>query len=147
MKKQYKDKAVKILEEYGSREKKRNTPERRIILKTAYSTDECFSLQWLEEKLKKDNYTVSKATLYNAMEKFMLLKLFVELSLGDNRLTYSHTIGAENRVTLKCTEPKCNSVTNHEMPELDDLRKLVEKRYGFTTRSHSFVMHGTCKKH
>lgn len=149
MKEQSIDEAVTILQKYGSEAKKRNTPERVAILRVAYSTDKTFSMQWLEDQLKKDSYTntISLASVYNAMKIFVTCKLFVEMSLGDNRLSFSHTVGAKNRIILKCTEPNCNSVVNRELPEVEELRQLLKKRYGFTTNTHAIVMNGKCDKH
>lgn len=70
-------KARQTLTNYLEENKCRKTPERFAILDAVYAMDGHFSLEELGEKMEQDNFRVSKATLYNAVNLFMKLRLVV----------------------------------------------------------------------
>ena len=70
-------KAKQTLVNYLEENKCRKTPERFAILDTVYSMDGHFTLEELGERMENDNFRVSRATLYNAVNLFMKLRLVV----------------------------------------------------------------------
>lgn len=55
----------------------RKTPERFAILDAVYKMNGHFTLEELGAKMEHDNFRVSRATLYNAVNLFMKLRLVV----------------------------------------------------------------------
>ena len=55
----------------------RKTPERYAILDAIYQINGHFTLEELGAKMEEDNFRVSKATLYNAINLFINLRLVV----------------------------------------------------------------------
>ena len=55
----------------------RKTPERFAILDTIYTMNGHFTLEQLGEQMEKNNFRVSRATLYNAIHLFIKLRLVV----------------------------------------------------------------------
>jgi len=69
--------ARETLETYLEENKKRKTPERFAILEAIYNINGHFTLEELGAKMEADNFRVSQATLYNAINLFMQLRLVV----------------------------------------------------------------------
>ena len=80
MKGNIKKKAREILDSYLELRSHRKTPERYAILDAVYSMDGHFSLEELDARLGKDNFRVSRATLYNTMRLFLELRLVIRRS-------------------------------------------------------------------
>lgn len=83
MKGNIKKKAREILDSYLELRSHRKTPERYAILDAVYSMDGHFSLEELDARLGKDNFRVSRATLYNTMRLFLELRLVIRHRLQD----------------------------------------------------------------
>ncbi len=66
-----------ILDEYLEANNHRKTSERYAILDAVYDMREHFSLDELGAALEKNNFRVSRATLYNTMRLFIELRLVV----------------------------------------------------------------------
>ena len=69
--------ARQTLTSYLEENKRRKTPERYAILDAIYNINGHFTLEELGSKMEADNFRVSKATLYNAINLFMQLRLVV----------------------------------------------------------------------
>ena len=84
MKESNKAAARQILAKYLDENKLRKTPERFAVLDAVYSFNGHFSIQELSEKIEKDFFPISRATLYNALNLFVNLRLVVchRLSMG-----------------------------------------------------------------
>ena len=72
-----KDKVRGILDSYLETNNYRKTTERFAILDAVYDMQRHFSLEELGKKMSKDNFRVSRATLYNTMRLFIELRLVV----------------------------------------------------------------------
>lgn len=70
-------KARQTLTSYLEENKLRKTPERYAILDAIYHINGHFTLEELGAKMEADNFRVSKATLYNALNLFMQIRLVV----------------------------------------------------------------------
>ncbi len=55
----------------------RKTPERFAILETVYKMNGHFTLEELGARMEHDNFRVSRATLYNAINLFLKLRIVV----------------------------------------------------------------------
>ena len=66
------------LTSYLEENKRRKTPERFAILEAIYSMNGHFTLEELGEQMEKNNFRVSRATLYNAIHLFIQLRLVVK---------------------------------------------------------------------
>ena len=67
-----------ILEDYLVANKCRRTPERYAILDAIYSLKGHFTINELNDELLKNNFRVSRATLYNALKLFISMHLVVK---------------------------------------------------------------------
>jgi Fur family ferric uptake transcriptional regulator len=103
-----KSKAAKILADFLVEKGKRKTPERFAILNSVYSMRGHFSLEELSEEMEKNNFRVSKATLYNTMNLLLTVMLVVKHNI-DNITKYEATFINGNHCHQICTN--CGKVT------------------------------------
>ena len=103
-----KSKAAKILADFLVEKGKRKTPERFAILNSVYSMRGHFSLEELSEEMEKNNFRVSKATLYNTMNLLLTVRLVVKHNI-DNITKYEATFINGNHCHQICTN--CGKVT------------------------------------
>ncbi len=66
------------LTNYLEENKLRKTPERYAILDTIFKINGNFTLDELSEKMEREAFRVSRATLYNAIKLFIKLRLVVK---------------------------------------------------------------------
>jgi Fur family ferric uptake transcriptional regulator len=82
MKENVKSTVRQILTSYLESNHYRRTPERYAVLDNIYSFNGQFSIDQLDEKLKEQNFPVSRATLYNTVKLFLKLRLIVRHRIG-----------------------------------------------------------------
>jgi len=94
--------AVKgVLTEYLEQKKLRKTPERFAILDAIYSQNQHFTIRELGLWLEENRFPVSIATLYNAINLFMQLKL-VECHKLHTTTVYEASYGNGNVIRQIC---------------------------------------------
>lgn len=133
-------KARDVLTAYMEAMGHRKTPERYALLDAVYGFDGHFTLKELEAKLEKENFHVSRATIYNSMKLFLELRLVIRHRfIGDTR--YEARYDEESHIHQVCT--MCGKVT-----ELDD--RAVEQAIGaiktprFRKDGYSLYVYGVC---
>ena len=123
----------KVLDEYLEVNHHRKTPERYAILEAVYSLPGHFTLEELGAHLEKNNFRVSRATLYNAMRLFLELRLVVRHRLQDGT-KYEASYANSNHSHQICT--LCGKVTEVKSPQINQaINDMHLKRFrkdGFT---------------
>lgn len=104
-----------ILTNYLEQNHRRKSPERYAVLEAVYGMNGRFTLDELSDTMEKDNFRVSRATLYSSMKLFIELKLVVRHSSISNTL-YEACYAAESHLYQVCTD--CGKVTEIVLPEI-----------------------------
>src|SRR3712207_4688837 len=117
-------KARRILESYLEENKLRKTPERYAILDAIYQMKGVFTLEELSLLLAKDNFRVSRATLYNNIRFFLKLRLVVRHTFMEGT-KYSAGLVKQNLCHQICTV--CGEVKEIQIPAV--MRAVGEARY------------------
>lgn len=129
-----------ILTKYLDENKLRKTPERFAVLDAVYSFNDHFSIQELSEKIEKDYFPVSRATLYNALNLFVILRLVVchRLSIGTK---YEACYANNSHCHQVCTI--CGKVSETKAPKVETaIEETHLKR--FRRDSFSLYIYGVC---
>lgn len=104
-----------ILTSYLELNKLRKTPERYAILDAVYDINGHFTLDELSDILEKENFRVSRATLYNTMKLFIELRLVIRHRfIGQTK--YEACYHNANHIHQVCTI--CGSVTEVDSLEI-----------------------------
>jgi len=130
----------RVLASYLEENKNRKTPERFAILNAVYSFNKHFTLQELNERLEKENFRVSRATLYNTINLLMNLHLVMCHRLQACTV-YEACYASNNHCHSICTA--CGKVTE---VKADSVVAAVDGTHlnRFRKEGFSLYIYGVC---
>lgn len=118
----------------------RKTLGRYDILKEIYFMDSHFEVEELYLNLKKKNYHISRATIYNTVELLLQCGLIVKHSFGKKAGSYEKAYGGNKHDHLICLN--CNDAIEFEEAAIDDIISKIGELYKFQISHHSFTIYG-----
>jgi Fur family ferric uptake transcriptional regulator len=138
---------IKEAEELFSRflEKKdlKLTSQRRTILRQAIQTPGHFSAEELLKFSKKQDPTVSKATVYRTLALLKESGILEEHDFGEDKSFYERAQGRRHHDHLICV--KCGKIIEFENDPIERLQDSEAKRHSFKIVYHSLKIFGFCK--
>ncbi|MCX6181826.1 MAG: transcriptional repressor [Bacteroidetes bacterium] len=135
-------KVKQIFSAYLEQHSHRKTPERFAILDQIYSQKGHFEIESLYEKMKKKNYRVSRATLYNTMDLLLACNLVRKHQFGKNLAQFEKSHEFKQHDHLICTE--CGKVMEFCDPRLQNIKSTVGEILDFDVMHHSLNLYGVC---
>lgn len=135
-----KQQARDILTRYLALNNQRKTTERYAILDAIYSHKGHFTLDELSDLLERENFPVSRATLYNTMRLFIEMRLVVRHRfIGQTK--YEACYMGDSHVHQVCTV--CGRVT--ELDATDVARSIeVMRLQRFHKDGFTLYIYGVC---
>ncbi len=133
------EEAKRILTDYLEKNNCRRTHERYAVLEAAYGFRSSFSVRDLSERLARERFAISPATVYNALKLFMRLRLVAchRLECG---LRYEATMAPGTCVRI-CTA--CGKAVYQETPAIS--RAVEGTRFTrFRMDSYAVFVYGLC---
>ena len=122
----------------------RLTPERKAILKAAFSMHEHFDVEKLYRNLRKEKKSISRATIYRAIPFLVESGLVKEVMRCLNKTQYEHVFGHKHHDHLVCI--KCGRIIEFTNEKIEKLQDEVCKRYGFRPVEHRLGIRGFCQQ-
>ncbi|MCC8199716.1 MAG: transcriptional repressor [Tannerellaceae bacterium] len=132
-----------VLTVYLTEKKLRKTPERYSILEQICTFPGHFDIYALHQKLDKENFHVSKSTVYNTVEVLVDAGILVRHQINSQSIQYELRRYAKTHLHLICT--RCGTLreiknTMFNLP----IDRLKTRR--FYPEHHSLYVYGLCSK-
>lgn len=118
------------------------TTQRRTILYQALR-DGHFSAEELLKFSKKEDPTISKATVYRTLVLLKEAKILEEQDFGDGKKLYERAQGRKHHDHLVCI--KCGRIIEFENEAIEHLQDAQAKKCHFKIVYHSLKLFGFCQ--
>jgi len=119
----------------------RYTGQQRDMVRYIFAQHNHFDAEQLIDDLKRDGYSVSRATVYRTLNKLVDAGLLRRLELGP-RMFYEHDYGYPQHEHMYCQ--KCGKVIEFQNPAIEAVIRNVCREHNFQSGGHSFIIRGTC---
>jgi Fur family transcriptional regulator, ferric uptake regulator len=135
---------VEIFNEFLRKKGYRVTPERTVILREIYASDDHFDADELFIKLKQKGGRVSRATVYNTLELLVDCNLVSQNSFGHKHLHYERSYGYEHHDHIICDD--CGKVYEFSNATIENEQKKVCADRHFDIDRHTLQIFARCTK-
>ncbi len=135
--------AEKIFSEFLEKKDLKLTSQRRTILRQAIGAGGHFSAEKLLEFSKKQDRTISKATVYRTLSLLKESSVLEEQDFGEGKKLYERTVGHGHHDHLICI--RCSDIIEFENDEIEKLQDAQAKKMNFKIVYHSLKLFGFCK--
>ena len=118
------------------------TSQRRTILRQAMH-DGHFSAEKLLDFCKKEDPTISKATVYRTLALLKESKILEEQDFGDGKKLYERSQGRKHHDHFVCI--RCGKIIEFENEPIERLQDSEAKKHHFKIVYHSLKLFGFCR--
>jgi Fur family ferric uptake transcriptional regulator len=102
------------------------------------------SAQDIEERLRRGDRRVARASVYRALEQLAELRLVAKLEVGQGVARYEPLLpDGDHHHHMVCDA--CGTVVPFADPELEKSIERLSRRVSFDVAEHDVVLHGACK--
>lgn len=121
----------------------RFTEQQRDMVRFIFSHHSHFDADQLIDELKRNSFSVSRATVYRTLTKLVEAGLLRRLELG-SRSFYEHDYGYPQHEHMVCQ--KCGKMIEFQNAAIEQAIQEVTRQNQFQTSGHTFIIRGTCSE-
>lgn len=132
-----------IFSAYLEQHSHRKTPERFAILTEIYAYPGHFDVETLYNKMKMQNYRVSRATLYNTIELLLACNLVRKHQFGKNIAQFEKSHGSKQHDHVMLTDT--GEVIEFCDPRIQQIKATIEEVFNVEIQHHSLYFYGIKK--
>ena len=131
-----------IFHGYLTREGRKTTQQREIILDHFLSLKNHPSIEELYRELRAQHPNIGYATVCRTLKLFAGSGIAHEIHIGDGQTRYEHIAVGEHHDHLVCT--RCGKIAEFENKTIEKLQVDVADSLGFLIESHKLELYGLC---
>lgn len=120
------------------------TQQRRTILREALKSKDHFTADEFLEIAKKQDRTISKATLYRTLILLTESGILEEHDFGNGRRSYEQKTGHGHHDHLICV--RCQKILEFQNDEIEAIQDRIAAQRGFRILFHSHKLFGHCRE-
>ncbi|HTL70129.1 MAG TPA: Fur family transcriptional regulator [Candidatus Eisenbacteria bacterium] len=136
--------AEKAFTEFLEKKGLKLTSQRRTILHQATRASGHFSADQLLDFSKKEDATISKATVYRTLELLTESRILEEQDFGGGKKNYERALGVKHHDHFVCI--KCGRILEFENEDIEKLQDAEAKKRRFRIVYHSLKLFGFCER-
>ncbi|MDT8368807.1 MAG: Fur family transcriptional regulator [Longimicrobiales bacterium] len=119
------------------------TSQREAVAETLFSAEGHWSVEDLEEALRRRDEKIGKATIYRTLDLLVKSRLVEELDFGEGFKRYEHRLSRMiGHAHLVCDG--CGTVEEYQIRELPAIEARVARETKFRPTRHRLQLHGLC---
>jgi Fur family ferric uptake transcriptional regulator len=120
----------------------RKTPERFVILEEIYARHDHFDAEALYEEIKRKDFNISRATVYNTLDLLHSCDLVKKHQFGKNLAQYEKSYGYKQHDHIICVD--CKKVVEFCDPRIQQIENMMGELLNFKITHHALNLYGIC---
>ena len=130
--------------EFLDRKNLRVTAQRRVIIDTAFSTDQHFTADQLLVWSRQRDKSVSRATVYRTLPLLTESGLVREMDFGKDYKFYDPNYAEHpHHNHIICQD--CEKIVEFDSDKIEKIENEITHRLGFSVKSHRLQITATCE--
>lgn len=131
--------------EFLDRKNLRVTAQRKVIIDTAFSTDQHFTADQLLAWSRQRDRSVSRATVYRTLPLLTESGLVREMDFGKDSKFYDPNYAEHpHHNHIICQD--CEKIVEFESEKIEKLENEISHRLGFSVKAHRLQITASCEE-